>query len=101
MAKGTELLSLDQKEMNSRAEISRRSRVKISANQSTLPSVIFFNLLFCRWLEAIHRAFHYVTLSNMSSKQVFYSINLSNVGVFIASQSVPIYISVWQKPITK
>ena len=35
-----------------------------------------------------HHAFHYVNLSNMCSKQAFYCINLSNVGFFIASQSV-------------
>ena len=29
----------------------RRSRVKISANQSTLPLVLFLNLLLHRWLR--------------------------------------------------
>ena len=38
----------------------RRSRVKISANQSMLPSVLFLNLA-----KAIHRAFDYVNLSNL------------------------------------
>ena len=61
------------------------------ANQSTLPLVQFFNLLFHRWLEAIHCAFYYVNLSNMCSKKVFHSITLSNVGFFITSQSDRIY----------
>ena len=81
--------------------LTRRSRVKISANQRTLPSVLFLSLLFRRWLEAIHRVFHYVNLSNMCSKQTFHSTNLSNVGFFIASQSVRIYLSFQKKPITK
>ena len=34
----------------------------------------------------------------MSSKQAFHSINLSNVGLFIASQSVWIYISFGRSP---
>ena len=72
--------------------------MKISANQSTFPSVLFFNLLFYRWLEAVHRAFHYVNLSSMCSKQALYYITLSNVGFFIASQSVRISISFRQKP---
>ena len=38
---------------------------EISVNQSTLPSVLFFSLLFRHWREALHRAFHYVNLSNM------------------------------------
>ena len=78
----------------------RRSRVKISANQSTLLSVLFFNLLFWRWLEAIHHAFHYVNLSNICGKQAFLFINLSNVSFFIVIQSVRILMSFWQKPIT-
>ena len=81
--------------------LSRRSRVKISANQRTLPSVLFLSLLFHHWLEVIHLAFHYVNLLNMCSKQMFHSTNLSNVGFFIASQSVRIYLSFQKKPITK
>ena len=80
--------------------LTRRSRVKISANQSTLLSVLFFNLLFWRWLEAIHHAFHYVNLSNMCGRQAFLFINLSNVSFFIVIQSVRILMSFWQKPIT-
>ena len=78
-----------------------RSRVKISAYQSSLQSVLFLDLLFRRWLEVIHRAFHYVNLSNMCSKEAFLSINLLDVGFFIAIQSVRIYISLGQKPTTK
>ena len=89
------------KAMEKNAEYARRSRVKISANQRTLPSVLFLSLLFRRWLKAIHRVFHYVNLSNMCSKQTFHSTNLSNVGFFIASQSVRIYLSFQKKPITK
>ena len=51
--------------------------------------------------KAIHRAFHYVNLSNLCSKQAFRSINLSNVGFIIESQSVRIHISFRQKPINK
>ena len=51
--------------------------------------------------KAIHRAFDYVNLSNLCSKQVFHSINLSNIGFIIESQSVRIHISFWQKPINK
>ena len=49
--------------------------------------------------KAIHRAFHYVNLSNLCSKQAFHSINLSNVGFIIESQSVRIHISFRQKNI--
>ena len=89
------------KNLSSELLNTRRSRVKISANQSMLLSVLFLNLLFRHWLEAIHRAFSYVNLSNMCSKQAFLSINPSNVGFFIESQLVRIYISFRQKPITK
>ena len=51
--------------------------------------------------KAIHRAFDYVNLSNLCSKQTFHSINLSNVGFIIESQSVRIHIYFWQKPINK
>ena len=51
--------------------------------------------------KAIHRAFDYVNLSNLCSKQAFHSINLSNVGFIIESQSVRIHISFRQKPINK
>ena len=51
--------------------------------------------------KAIHRAFDYVNLSNLSSKQAFHSINLSNVGFIIESQSVRIHISFRQKSINK
>ena len=51
--------------------------------------------------KAIHRAFHYVYLSNLCSKQAFHSINLSNVGFIIESQSVRIHLSFRQKPINK
>ena len=51
--------------------------------------------------KAIHRAFDYVNLSNLCSKQAFHSINLSNVGFIIESQPVRIHISFWQKPINK
>ena len=42
--------------------------------------------------KAIHQAFDYVNLSNLCSKQAFHSINLSNVGFIIESQSVRIHI---------
>ena len=45
-----------------------------------------------------HRALHYVNLSNMGSKQVFQFINLSNVGFFIANQSVRIFVSFGGSP---
>ena len=48
--------------------------------------------------KAIHRAFDYVNLSNLCSKQAFHSINLSNVGFIIECQSVRIHISFRQKP---
>ena len=51
--------------------------------------------------NAIHRAFDYVNLSNLCSKQAFHSINLSNVGFIIESQSVRIHVSFRQKPINK
>ena len=51
--------------------------------------------------KAIHRAFDYVNLSNLCSKQAFHSINLPNVGFIIESQSVRIHISFRQKPINK
>ena len=51
--------------------------------------------------KAIHRAFDYVNLSHLCSKQAFHSINLSNVGFIIDSQSVRIHISFRQKPINK
>ena len=51
--------------------------------------------------KAIHRAFDYVNLSNLCSKRAFHSINLSNVGFIIESQSVRIHISFQQKPINK
>ena len=51
--------------------------------------------------KAIHREFHYVNLSNLCSKQAFRSINLSNVGFIIESQSVRIHISFRQKPLNK
>ena len=51
--------------------------------------------------KAIHRALDYVNLSNLCSKQAFHSINLSNVGFIIESQSVRIHISFRQKPINK
>ena len=55
--------------------------------------------------KAIHRAIDYVNLSNLCSKQAFHSINLSNVGFIIESQSVRInvriHISFRQKPINK
>ena len=51
--------------------------------------------------KAIHRAFDYVNLSNLCSKQAFHSINLSNVGFIIESQSVRIHVSFRQKPINK
>ena len=55
--------------------------------------------------KANHRAFDYVNLlnpfSNLCSKQVFHSINLSNVGFIIENQSVRIHISFQQKPINK
>ena len=51
--------------------------------------------------KAIHRAFDYVYLSNLCSKRAFHSINLSNVGFIIESQSVRIHISFQQKPINK
>ena len=51
--------------------------------------------------KVIHRAFDYVNLSNLCSKQAFHSINLSNVGFIIESQSVRIHISFRQKPINK
>ena len=35
----------------STVRLTRRSRVKISANQSTLPSVLYLNSLFRRWLR--------------------------------------------------
>ena len=47
-----------------------------------------FQFAFQRWRETFHRAFYNVNLSNMLSKQAFHSINLSNVGFFIAGQSV-------------
>ena len=78
--------------------LSWRSRAKLSANQSTLPSVLVFDLLFRCWRKAFHREFHYVNLLNMSSKQVFNSINLSNVAFFIANQYVRIYISFGRSP---
>ena len=49
--------------------------------------------------KAIHRAFDYVNRSNLCSKRAFHSINLSNVGFIIESQSVRIHISFLQKPI--
>ena len=51
--------------------------------------------------KVIHRAFDYVNLSNLCSKQTFDSINFSNVGFIIESQSVRIHISFRQKPINK
>ena len=42
--------------------------------------------------KAILRAFDHVNLSNLCSKQAFHSINLSNVGFIIESQSVRIHI---------
>ena len=51
--------------------------------------------------KAIHRAFHYVNLSNLCSKQAFYSIDLSNVGFIMESQSVRIHLSFRQKPRNK
>ena len=51
--------------------------------------------------KAIHRAFDYVNLSNLCSKQAFHFINLSNVGFIIESQSVRIHISFRRKPISK
>ena len=51
--------------------------------------------------KAIHRAFYYINLSNLCSKQAFHSINLSNVGFIIESQSVRIHISFRQKSIDK
>ena len=51
--------------------------------------------------KAIHRAFDYVNLSNLCSKQAFHSINLSNVGFIIESQSVRIHVSFQQKHINK
>ena len=59
--------------------------------------------VFPQLAKAIHRAFDYVNLSNLCSKQAFHSINLSNVGFIIESQSVRInvriHISFRQKPI--
>ena len=49
--------------------------------------------------KAIHRASHYVNLSNLCSKQAFHSITLSNVGFIVESQSVRIHISFRQKNI--
>ena len=57
-----------------------------------------FNFLFHHWGEAVHRAFHYLNLSNVFSKQAFHSINLSNIGSFAASQLVGIF---WQSKVLK
>ena len=44
--------------------------------------------------------FNQVNLSNICSKQVFHSTNLSNVGLFLASQSVRINRSFGESPLT-
>ena len=71
--------------------------MKISANQSMVLSVLFFNLLLSHWQETFHCVFHHVNLLNICSRQAFYSINLSNFGFFIINQFESVVLKLYQK----